>query len=241
MIVPDLITPIDFDKNTNEFIFILENYILRINYEDKLFELQTPNQLAYNESFEFIKSPPEWFETIDCGLVEWIRKALEWNKNKSQPQDVTKPFSFKTEGKIYTGVFNPKTNDLSLNIPGMTIISKRDAITTDFPALQYTDHGQLLTTISNIIVGNVLKLETKEPPSKELVPPIVFNTQPIVICGNTYEFDYLSEFDIILLKMPDRTIQTNMHNIEIEALELAEMHQGMLIDVIRDVVYNYSN
>lgn len=240
MIVPNEITPIDYDKLSNEFIFVLEDFILRVNYESKLFMLETPNQLAYNEDFDFIKSPPEWFEVIAFGLVEWIQLALKWNTTKSQPKDQSNPFSFDVEGIKYTGTFNPKTNDLSLNMPGRTIICNRDAITTSFPELQYTEHGKLITIISSIVVENMLKCKTESCPKKALVAPIVFNPEPIVIDNNIYEFDHLKEFDLVLLRIPDRTIQTNMLIIQTDAPELAEMHQGMLIDVIRDIVYEKS-
>ncbi|MBL1232552.1 MAG: hypothetical protein P1U44_03365 [Vicingaceae bacterium] len=237
MIVPNEITPIDYDKLTNEFIFVLEDFILRVNYENNLFMLETPNQLAYNEDFDFIKSPPEWFEVITFGLVDWIRKAINWNTTKSQPKDQSNPFSFTVEGIIYTGAFNPKTNDLSLNIPSRTIICNRDAITISFPELQYTEHGKLITIISSIIVGNMLQCNTEPCPNLDFVSPIVFNPKPIAIDNNSYEFDHLKEFDLVLLRMPDRTIQTNMLTIDLDAPELAELHQGMMIDVIRDVVY----
>ena len=241
MIVPDLITPIDFDKNTNEFIFILENYILRINYEDKLFELQTPNQLAYNESFEFIKSPPEWFDTIiDFGLVEWIRKAIAWNKTKSQPQDITKPFSFKVEGIIYTGTFNPRTNELSLSIPSKTIICRRDSITTDFPEIQFIENGELITKVTDIIIDKIKSGSSKKdldyPPSL----PLVFRPETIIAGYRMFDFDYNVELDLALLMIPDREIQANLLTIETDARELAELHQGMLCDVIRSVVYEKS-
>lgn len=236
MIVPNEIAPVDYDKLSNEFIFVLEDYILRVNYEDKVFMLETPNQLAYNEDFDFIKSPPEWFEVIAIGLTEWVRLAMKWNTTKSKPSNITKPFSFKVEGITYTGTFNARTNDIKLNIPGRTIICYRESITTDFPEIQYNEHGQLITIISNIVVENMLKCKTESYPKKALVAPIVFNPKPIAIDNNTYEFDHLKELDLILLRIPDRIIHTNMLTIELDAPELAVLHQEMLIDVIRDVI-----
>lgn len=241
MIVPNEIAPVDYDKLSNEFIFVLDDFILRVNYEDKVFMLETPNQLAYNEDFDFIKSPPEWFEVIEFGLIEWVRKAIKWNTTKSKPKDQSNPFSFKVEGITYTGTFNARTNDIKLNIPGRTIICDRESITTDFPEIQYMEHGQLITIVGNIVVENMLKCKTEHCPKKALVAPIVFNPEPIVIDNNIYEFAHLKEFDLVLLRIPDRTIQTNMLIIETDAPELAEIHQGMLIDVIRDVVYNNAN
>ena len=235
MIVPNVIAPVAFDKYANDFIYTLENFILRINYQEEVFEVQTPNQIAYNEDFDF-----EWFEVIEFGLVEWVRKAIKWNTTKSKPKDQSQPFSFKVEGITYTGTFNERTNDLTLNILGRTIICNRESITTDFPELQYTEHGQLITSISSIIVGNMLKCKTEPSPNKKIATPIVFKPKPIVIGDNTYGFDHLFELDLVLIKEPDRTIQTNMLTIELDAPELAVLHQEMLIDVIRDVVYEKS-
>lgn len=240
MIIPNEITPVDYDKLSNEFIFVLEDFILRVNYEDKVFMLETPNQLAYNEDFDFIKSPPEWFEMIAIGLTEWIRLALKWNTTKSQPKDQSNPFSFKVEGITYTGTYNARTNDIKLNTPGRTIICDRESITTDFPEVQFMEHGQLITIIGNIVVENMLKCKTETCQNLDFRSPMVFNPEPIVIDNNIYEFAHLKEFDLVLLRIPNRTIQTNMLNINLDAPELAEMHQGMLIDVIRDVVYEKS-
>ena len=240
MIVPNEIAPVDYDKLSNEFIFVLEDFILRVNYEDKVFMLETPNQLAYNEDFDFIKSPPEWFEVIAFGLTEWVRKAIKWNTTKSQPKDQSNLFSFEVEGINYTGTFNARTNDIKLNLPGRTIICDRESITTDFPEVQFMEHGQLITIIGNIVVENMLKCKTEPCLKKALIAPIVFNPEPIVIDNNIYEFAHLKELDLVLLWIPDRSIQTNMLIIETDAPELAEMHQGMMIDVVRDIVYKKS-
>tara|TARA_R110001592_G_scaffold88299_10_gene260063 strand:- start:295 stop:1026 length:732 start_codon:yes stop_codon:yes gene_type:complete len=240
MIVPNEIAPVDYDKLSNEFIFVLEDYILRVNYEDKVFMLETPTQLAYNEDFDFVKTPPSFFDTMDFGLVEWIRKAIVWNTTKSQPKDQSNPFSFKVEGIIYTGTFNVRTNDIKLNIPGRTIICDRESITTDFPEVQFMEHGQLITIIGNIVVENMLKCKTESCQNLDFRSPMVFNPEPIVIGDNTYKFDHLTKLDLVLLMIPDRTIQTNMLIIQTDAPELAVLNQEMLIDVIRDVVYKKS-
>jgi hypothetical protein len=237
MIVPNDVVPIDYLKDTNEFIFVTAEYVLRVNYENRVFELQTPDKLAFNEDFDFVKTPPEYFEVIDFGLVEWIRKALVWNKSKTPPKDSSKPFSFEVDGLIYEGMFNTKTSEISLRIPGKTLICKRDSIVTDFPMVQFIDHGQLVSKVTTSIISKMKHSEqidsTVYPPSL----PIVFRPESIIIDDNTYGFDYLVEVDMVLLEIPYREIQANILTIETDAPELAELHNGMLYDVIRAVVY----
>jgi len=76
MIVPTTISPIDYLKDTKEYVFYLEDFILKMDYENKRFELVTANDLSYMQSFSFINNPPEWFEVIDPGLVDWIRNLF---------------------------------------------------------------------------------------------------------------------------------------------------------------------
>ncbi len=236
MIVPNEIAPVDYNKNTNEFIFVLEDFILRVNYETKQFELETPDNLAYNEDFEFIKSPPVDFEIIDFGLVEWIRLALKWNISIPKKRSIAKPFSFQVEGITYTGEFNPRTNDLTLSIPGRTIICYYDTLTTEFPEIQFMDYGQLVTMISSIAVSERLKCYKVPCEETDFVSPTVFTPESITVEGNEYEFGMITS-GLALLRIPNRNIYTNMLTITTDVPELTVLHQEMLIDVIRDVVY----
>ncbi len=240
MIIPTDISPIDFLKDSNEFIFVTAGYVLRVNYVDQYFELETPDKLAYHENFDLLKSPPEWFETIEFGVVEWIRIAINWSEEQPHPKDSREPFSFKVEGVVYKGLFNPRTKELSLSIPNKTIICRRDSITTDFPELQFMENGELITKVTDIIINKIKSGSSKEdldyPPSL----PLVFRPETIIAGYRMFDFDYKVELDLALLIIPEREIQANLLTIETDALELAELHQGMLYDMIRSVVYEKS-
>ena len=240
MIVPTDINPIDYLKDSNEFVFVTAEFILKVNYEDQVFELQTPDKLSYYEPFELLKSPPEWLDIIDFGIVEWISKAVNWNDKQLLPPDTSKPFSFEVDGLIYEGMFNAKTSEISLRIPGSTILCKRDSIVSDFPMLQFIDHGRLISKLTTSIISKMKRSKQADKTSYPPSLPIVFRPESIIIDDNTYGFDYLIEVDIVLLEIPYREIQANLLLIETDAPELAEMHDGMLCDVIRAVVYEKS-
>lgn len=240
MIVPNEIAPVDYNKLSNEFIFVLEDFILRVNYESKYFELETPDKLSYHENFDFIKSPAMEFEIIDFGLVEWIRLALKWSTTNSRVKDLFKPFSFEVEGILYEGSFNARTNELTLVIPGKTILCKRESITTNFPEIQFQEHGKLITIVTTYIIGKIESNREKFNHKTAPTLPIEFAPVQYVVGEIHYEMDYLAEFDMLLLRTPNREIYTNMLTIETDVPELAVLHQEMLIDVIRDVVYEKS-
>ena len=67
--------------------------------------------------------------------------------------------------------------------------------------------------------------------------PIVFSPKSILIDENKYEFDYIAVLDLALLAIPKRELQANLLLIESELPELAEMHEGMMYDVIRSALY----
>lgn len=240
MIIPTDIRPIDYLKGSNEYIFVTAGFILRVNYVDRHFELETPNKLAYYENFDLLKSPPEWLETIDFGIVDWIRAAINWNSEQPLPENNTVPFSFKVEGVVYSGTFNPRTNNLSLWIPGKTIICKRDAITTEFPEIQFMDRGELISKVTDIIINKIKAGQPSENADYPPALPLVFRTTSFVAGYRMYDFDYNVELDLALLIIPEREVQANLLTIETDALELAELHQGMLFDMIRSVVYEKS-
>lgn len=240
MIIPTDIRPIDYLKGSNEYIFVTAGFILRVNYVDRHFELETPNKLAYYENFDLLKSPPEWFETIDFGIVDWIRAAINWNSEQPLPENNTVPFSFKVEGVVYSGTFNPRTNNLSLWIPAKTIVCRRDAITTEFPEIQFLDRGELISKVTDIIIDKIKSDQSSENADYPPVLPLVFRPETIVAGYRMYDFDYNAELDLALLILPEREVQANLLTIETDALELAELHQGMLYDMIRSVVYEKS-
>jgi|GEM_PF-2468164 len=239
MIIPTDISPIDYTKSNNEFIFIIAEYILRVNYESKYFELETPNKLAFRRSFDFIKNPTEEFETIDFGIVDWIKQAIKWNKTKSAEKGRFVNYSVEVEGIIYEGIFNTKTSDITIRIPERTIITKRESITTDFPEIQFIEHGQLITSISTDIVSK-MQLSNQKESKQTFKLPLEFKPKSITIGDNIYLFDYLIGCDIALLVTPYREIQANLLLLETDAPELTELHKGMLCDVIRSVVYEKS-
>ena len=240
MIIPTDIRPIDYLKGSNEYIFVTAGFILRVNYVDRHFELETPNKLAYYESFELLKSPPEWFETIDFGIVDWIRGAVNWNSEQPLPENNTIPFSFVVEGVVYRGAFNPRTNNISLWVPAKTIICRRDAITTEFPEIQFMDRGELISKVTDIIIDKIKSEQSSENADYPPALPLVFRPETIVAGYRMYDFDYNAELDLALLIISEREIQANLLTIETDALELAELHQGMLYDTIRSVVYEKS-
>lgn len=240
MIVPTDIRPIDYSKGSNEHIFITAGFILRVNYASRYFELETPNKLAYHEDFELLKSPPEWFETIDFGVVDWIRAAVNWNSEQPLPKNNFVPFSFEVEGVVYSGVFNPSTNNLSLWIPAKTIICRRDAITSEFPEIQFMERGELITKVTDIIIDKIKSVQPSENADYPPILPLVFRPKTFIAGYRMFDFDYNVDLDLALLIIPEREIQVNILTIETDAIELAEMHHGMLCDMIRSVVYEKS-
>lgn len=240
MIIPTDIRPIDYLKGSNEFIFVTAGFILRVNYDSRYFELETPDRRSYHENFDLLKSPPIWFDTIDFGLADWVRAAVNWNSEQPLPENNTVPFSFEVEGVIYRGSFYPRTNNLSLWIPGKTIVCRRDAITTEFPEIQFMDRGELISKVTDIIIDKIKSDQSSENADYPTVLPLVFRPETFVAGYRMYDFDYNVDLDLALLIIPEREIQANLLTIETDALELAELHEGMLYDMIRSVVYEKS-
>ena len=241
MIVPADISPIDYLKYSNEYIFVTAGFIVRVNYLSRYFELETPDKISYHEDFEFLKSPPEWFETIDFGIVEWIRIAVNWNDNKPLTTNERKSFFFEVEGARYEGWFNPSTNAISLIVPGKTIVCRRDTLTTDFPDVQFMEKGELISKVTNIIIDKIKSGKLPENVNQSFEFPFVFNPTTIIVGYRMYDFDYNVNLDLALLIIPERQIQANLLLIETDAPELTEMHDGMLCDIIRSVVYEKSH
>ncbi len=238
MIVPKDIHPIDYISSSNRFVFITQEMILYVNYEEKLFDIEMPNQITYHRTFDYLDNPEDWFITLDFGLVEWIQKALKWNKTKSKPKDQSVPFSFEVETIVYSGEFNPKTSALKLTVPARTIVCQKGNLVTDFPELQFMEFGKLITELTTEVILKMQKSGIEMSGDNQVNLPIVFAPKPIQIDKNTYEFDYIAVLDLALLVIPERELKANLQLIESELPELAELHQGMLYDVIRSVVYD---
>ncbi len=113
MIVPTTISPIDYLKDTNEYVFYLEDFILKIDNTNQRFELMTTDDLAYFENFDFIKNPPEWFEVIDPGLVGWIRKAINWHELVLRNDDQYTNHKLDIDGIAYEFDYNSRTRESS--------------------------------------------------------------------------------------------------------------------------------
>ena len=67
--------------------------------------------------------------------------------------------------------------------------------------------------------------------------PITFHPTKVITSQYNYKFMYLLDYDLIFLEIPTRQIHTNMLTIELGSQELSVMHNGELLEAIRNVVY----
>ncbi|MBI2279159.1 MAG: hypothetical protein HYU68_00475 [Bacteroidetes bacterium] len=234
------VAPIDYISTSNEFIFLKDDYILRVNFEAKTFQLNMPDRIAYDENFEFIQSPPAWFEDkIDYYIIEWAQNAIKWNDQTIRNSRHIVKTSVEVDEIVYHVEFNTKTNDLSIEIPGKTIISHPNSLFYDFPEFQFMDNGELITLLTAEIYYQAQGLDLK-PSRRKFYAPISFQPKKITTSRNKYKFEYKLENDLIFLEIPTRQLHTNMLTIELSSTELTKMHDGKLIDVIRNVVHEQS-
>lgn len=238
MIVPKEIAPIDYNKNTNDFIFTLDNFLLFINYETETFSLQRPDNIAYNESFDILKSPPKWFDDIEFGVVDWVKKAIKWNDQTFRNDRHLVKTSVEVDEIVYHVEFNTKTNDLSIEIPSKTIISHPNSLFYDFPEFQFMDNGELITLLTAEIFYKAQGLDVKPSDRRKFYAPIAFQPKKISTSQYNYKFEYKLDYDLILLEIPTRKIHINMLTIEWGSTELTKMHDGKMIDAIRNVVHD---
>ena len=234
MIVPKEIAPVDYYNK--KFIFLLENFILSIDYEAETFELQTPENIAYNESFSIVKSTPEWFEDIEFGVVDWIKKAIDWNNHALKTDRQIIKTSIDVEGTVYHIEYNNKNQDLTVGIPAKTIITHQNCLLLDFPEIQHIDNGELISIITTHVFGYIQGLDIQFSDNRKFYTPVQFTPKKICTSQYNYMFDYKPQDDLILLAMPTRQIHTNMITIELGSPELAVMHHGKMIEAIRNVV-----
>lgn len=228
------VAPIDYISTSNEFIFLKDDYTLRVNFEAKTFELQTPENIVYDEAFTLLESPPEWFESkIDFEIIEWIQNAIKWNDQTLRNSRHIVKTTVEVDEIVYHVEFNSKTNDLSVEIPGKTIISHPNSLFYNFPEFKYLDSGELITLLTAEIFYKTQGLNLKPSDRRIFNAPITFHPKKISTSLFNYKFEYLVEYDLIFLGIPTRTIQLG-------STELTKMHDGKLIDAIRNVVHEQS-
>lgn len=239
MIAPKEIAPIDYNKNTNDFIFTLDNFLLFINYETETFSLQRPDNIAYNESFDILKSPPKWFDDIEFGVVDWVKRAIKWDDQTIRNSRHIVKTSVEVDEIMYHVEFNTKTNDISVEIPGKTIISHPNSLFYDFPEFKYMDNGgELITKLTFEMFYLTQGLEKKPDDHRKFSAPITFTPKKISTSQYNYKFEYKLDYNLIFLEIPKRQlhIHTNMLTLELGPTELTKMHDGKLIEAIRNVV-----
>lgn len=235
MIVPKEVAPIDFYNN--RFIFLLDNFILSINYETETFELQTPENIAYNEAFSIVESVPKWFEDIEFGIVDWIKLAINWNNHSLKTDKQIIKTSVEVEGTVYHAEYNNKNQDLKVEVPAMTIITHQNCLLLDYPEIQHIDNGELISIITTHVFGFIQGLDIQFSDNRKFYTPVQFIPKKISTSQYNYMFDYKFEDDLIYLGIPTRQLQTNMLTIQFDSPELAVMHHGKMIEAIRNVVY----
>lgn len=239
MIVPKEIAPVDYNKNTNQFIFLLDNFILSIDYQNENFELQTPENIVYNEAFTLLESPPKWLEDIEFGVIDWVKLAINWN-NQVQKKGKLIKTTISADGIVYNLEYNPSNFDFSLEIPGKTIISHPNSLFYNFPEFRLMDNGELISLLTAEICYQTQGLDLKPSDRRIFNAPITFHPKKVSTSRNNYGFEFLMDYDLVFLAIPTRQIHTNMLTIELDSLELSEMHDGKMIEAIRNVVHEKS-
>jgi len=238
MIVPTTISPIDYLKDTNEYVFYLEDFILKVDYTNQRFELMTMNDLSYTEDFSIVKNPPEWFETIDLGIVDWIRKAMDWQQPMLRSQ--FKYHKIMIDGVKYEMDYDSATSKLVVYMPGQSIITKRKILMDDYPEIQYIENGELVTEISEYISKVAPEGVRNGFQGECLRGKINFVPHEFTIGDNKYEIYFHLPDDIFFLRIPDRSIYTNLFDLETSAPELAERHNMDVYGIIREFVISNS-
>jgi len=239
MIVPKEIAPVDYNKNTNQFIFLLDNFILSINYEAETFELQNTENIVYNEVFSLVETPPKWFEEIEFGVVDWVKKAIDWN-NQVQKKGKLIKTTISADGVVYILEYNPSNFDFSLEIPGKTIISHPNSLFYDFPEFKLMDDGELISLLTAEICYQTQGLDLKPSDRRIFNAPITFHPKKVSTSRYNYGFEFLMDYDLLFLEIPTRQIQTNMFSVELGLQELLKMHNGKLIEAIKNFVNEQS-
>ncbi len=236
------VAPIDYISTSNEFIFLKDDYTLRVNFEEKTFELQTPENIVYDEAFTLLESPPEWFESkIDFEIIEWIQNAIKWNDQTLRNSRHIVKTTVEVDEIVYHVEFNSKTNDLSVEIPGKTIISHPNSLFYNFPEFQFMDNGgELITKLTFEMFYLTQGLYITPSDRRIFNAPITFTPKKVSTSLYNYQFEYKLDYDLIFLGIPTRQIHTNMLTIELGSTELTKMHDGKLIDAIRNVVHEQS-
>ena len=223
MVVPVKVSPVDYLLNSNEYVFLINDFTLKVNYSAKIFELISNYEISFTEPFSLIDNPEEWFEILDFGIVDWIRLAINWKMDFE--------FKFKLEKQQYWIEHNSNNNELLFQMEASTITSDRDRLTTDNPELQFWEGGELLTKISDFVIE-----ETSNKLKKVIATQNGYTYKHLVINQNFYEIGYSKEFDRILLFVPKLSFYGNLLHIEKDMPWISEMYSGAIYDIIRDVL-----
>lgn len=223
MVVPVKVSPVDYLLSSNEYVFLINDFTLKVNYTTKMFELISNYEFSFTEPFSLIESPEEWFEIIDFGIVDWIRLAINWKMDFE--------FKFKLEKQQYWIEHNSNNNELLFQMGARAISSDRDRLTTNNPELQFWEGGKLLTKISDFVIE-----ETNSKPKKALSTQNGYVFKHFVINQNFYKMGYSKEFDRILLFVPKLSFYGNLLHIEKDLPWISEMYSGAIYDIIRDVL-----
>ena len=229
------IAPVDYSRESNEFVFTLEDYILRVNYNKKTFQLITPENIAYDEAFDFMEEPADWFQ-IDYNIEEWIRKALKWNRPRIKVDNYNL-HEINIGGRKFTVGHNPKNQDLVIHIPEQVVITTYQSIMEEEPELEflkYIDHGELITQVTNHVFTEMQGLDILDRANKRVDSPLTFNPKKIETSQNTYEYD-LVEQRVVYIRIADRKLHTNILTMELGAPELALYDQNVY-ENIRNMV-----
>lgn len=230
MVVPEKVSPVDYLLSSNEYVFLINDFTLKVNYTTKMFELISNYEISFTEPFSLIENPEEWFEIIDFGIVDWIRLAINWKMDFE--------FKFKLEKQQYYIAHNSNNNELLFQMESRTITSARDELTTKHPELQYWEgkDGHFITKITDFIID-----ETNNKTEKTTATQNGYIFKHLVINQNFYKVGYSKEFDRILLFVPKLSFYGNLLHIEKDMPWISEMYSGAIYDIIRDVLRNFSN
>lgn len=238
MVVPEKVSPVDYLLSSNEYVFLMNDFTLKVNYTTKMFELISNHKISFTEPFSLVETPEEWFEIIDFGIVDWIRLAINWKMDFE--------FTFKLEKQQYYIAHNSNNNELLLQMENRTISKARDELTTDYPELQYWEGGKLLTKITDFVLDELCNkldyvLSDNQIKQKPFATQIGYTFKQLAINQNFYKIGYSKEFDRILLFVPKLSLYGNLLHIEKDMPWISEMHSGAMYDIIRDVLRNFSN
>lgn len=236
MVVPKEVSPVDYLQNTNEYVFLINDFILKVNYQNKLFEVVTGNKQAFTESFTTVDNPPEWLDILDFGLVDYLKLVLKWKMDFE--------IKFKLEDQLYYLAYNTTNHELLFQMESRTISTARDSLTTIHPEFQYWEDGKLLTKITDFVLDELCDrldhlCNNNQIEPKNFATQKGYNYSLLTINQNSYEIGYSKEFDKIILIVPKLSFYTNLLYLEKDLTWISEMNSGAMFDIIRDTIQAY--